>query len=93
MTPNKYQVLCMAPAKSQCHVHVHGLHCSENIGRQLYLCAEPKFDDPITTGRQPRAGFDPGSETVATVDDPGRGNVKTAAGNATTGGWEDKLLP
>lgn len=40
---------------------------------------------PITTKRAP-VGFDPAGKGAVTMEDPGKGNTKTAAGNATSAG-------
>ena len=47
--------------------------------------------EPITTGRAP-IGYDAVGEVV-TMEDPGRGNVKNAAGNATSAGNPKMALP
>lgn len=47
--------------------------------------------EPITTGRAP-IGYDAVGEVV-TMEDPGRGNIKTAAGNATSAGNPKNALP
>ena len=47
--------------------------------------------EPITTGRAP-VGYD-ATGNVATLEDPGRGNTKTAAGNTTTAGNPKTALP
>ena len=48
--------------------------------------------EPITTGRAP-VGYDAGSGNVATLEDPGRGNTKTAAGRTTLAGNQKAALP
>ena len=47
---------------------------------------------PITTGRAP-VGHDPAGDNVVTMEDPARGNTKTAAGNATSAGNPKQALP
>ena len=48
--------------------------------------------EPITTGRAP-VGYDADSGNVATIEDPGRGNTKTAAGKTTLAGNQKAALP
>ena len=57
--------------------------------KEKYVCflvdvEEAMKQEPITTGRAP-VGYDP-TGSVATLEDPGRGNTKNAAGSFTTAG-------
>ena len=61
------------------------------------LCVVSDVEDafrsePITTGRAP-VGHDAAGDGVVTLEDPGRGNTQTAAGNATSAGNPKMALP
>ena len=57
----------------------------------MCLAADLKIKGTLVTDRG-EAGYDPGSNHVATAGDPLTGNYKTAAGNVTTAGREDQKM-